>query len=168
MAEWGAGGGETLPTRRLSSAILFVLFALAASGCGETNGVGPGATVTAYVVAPLCAEAEMALARHGAEVGEVRVRVACLPSSEHGEKQDLAAIGAGARRASEDSTSIAYIATTDPIAVRFSETILEEANIPQLPTSSGERAMAKLIHAVAEAGNASNLRASVNQSLTSG
>jgi hypothetical protein len=127
--------------------------------------VGQGAVATAYVVAPLCAEVEEALARHGAEVGEVRVRVTCLSSSEHGGKQDLAAIGAGARRATEDSTSIAYITTTDPTAIRFSETILEEPGIAQLPTSSGKLAITKLIHAIGEAGSSSNLRASVADAL---
>jgi hypothetical protein len=88
-----------------------------------------------------------------------------LPQGERGGKPNLAAIGEGARRATEDSASIAYITTTDPVAIRFSETILEEAGIAQLPTSSGARAMAKLLHAVAEAGNASNLRESVKDHL---
>jgi hypothetical protein len=136
------------------------------AGCGEAEGVAEGATATAYVVAPLCGEAEQALAEHGAKAGEVRVRIDCLSESERRGKPDLAAIGAGARRATEDSTSIAYVTTTDPTAIRFSETILEEAGIAQLPTSSGATAMAQLLHAVAEAGNASNLRESVDKSLT--
>jgi hypothetical protein len=96
------------------------------------------------------------------------VRVSCLPKDERDGKLDLAAIGAGARKATEDSTSIAYITTTDPIAVRFSETILEEAGIPQLSTSSGPTAMDKLLHAIGEAGDTSNLRESVDKSLASG
>jgi predicted transcriptional regulator len=127
--------------------------------------VGQDAVVTAYVVAPLCVEAEQTLAKHEGNAGEVRVRVSCLPKGERGGKTDLAVIGEGARRATEDSTSIAYITTTDPVAIRYSETILEEAGIAQLPTSSGATAMAKLLHAVAEAGNASNLRESVDESL---
>jgi hypothetical protein len=127
--------------------------------------VSQGAVVTAYVVAPLCAEAEQELAKDGGSAGEVRVRVSCLPASERAGKSDLAAIGEGARRATEDSTSIAYITTTDPVATRFSKTILEEPGIAQLPTSSGTTAMAQLLHAITEAGNASNLRESVNKSL---
>jgi hypothetical protein len=127
--------------------------------------VSQGAVVTAYVVAPLCAEAEKALAAHGAKVGEVRIRVDCLPSPQRGGKFDLAAIGAGARRATEDSTAIAYITTTDPVAIRFSETILEEPGIAQLPTSSGKLAITKLIQAIGEAGSSSNLRASVADAL---
>ncbi len=95
------------------------------------------------------------------------MRVNCLPAGERGGKADLAAIGDGARRAIEDSTSIAYITTTDPVAIRFSETILEEPGIAQLPTSSGAKAMDQLLHAVDEAGNATNLRASVDKSLGS-
>jgi hypothetical protein len=121
--------------------------------------------VTAYVAAPLCVEAEQALAKHGAEAGEVRVRVICLPSSERGGEQDLAAIGAGARRASEDSTSIAYVTTRDPTAIRFSETILEEAGIAQISTSSGAKAMDQLLHAVDEAGDSGNLRESVRSTI---
>lgn len=145
----------------MAAASLVLLLA----GCGEAGGVAEGATVTAYVAAPLCPGAERELARHGAKAGEVQVRVSCLPKGEGGGKPDLAAIGEGARRATEDSTSVAYVTTTDPVAIRFSETILEEAGIAQLPTSSGETAMASLLHAVAEAGNASNLRESVDKSL---
>jgi hypothetical protein len=93
-------------------------------------------------------------------VGEVRLRVECLP-----EASDLAAIGAGARRATEDSTTIAYITNTDPVAGRFSKTILEEAGIAQLPTSSGATAIDQLLHAVAEAGDSGNLRESVRDAL---
>jgi hypothetical protein len=139
-----------------------------AIGCGEAGGVGSGATVTAYVAAPLCAEAKRELGRDGAKAGEVRVRVICLPKVERGGRLNLGAIGAGARRATEDSTSIAYITTPDPGAVRFSETILEEAGIAQLQTSSGATAMNQLLHAVDEAADSSNLRESVDKSLGDG
>jgi len=121
--------------------------------------------VTAYVVVPLCGEAERELGRDEGHAGEVRVRISCLPKGERGGKPDLGAIGEGARRATEDSTSIVYITTTDPVAIRFSETILAEAGIVQLPTSSGATAMAKLLHAVAEAGDSSSLRESVKDHL---
>jgi hypothetical protein len=112
------------------------------------------------VVAPLCSEASRELAGRGSQVGEVRLHVKCLP-----EAGDLASIGAGARRATEDSTTIAYIGTRDPTAVRFSETILEEAGIAQLSSGSGAAAMDQLIHAVDEAGDTNNLRESVDKSL---
>jgi hypothetical protein len=158
-------GGVTRGSPRQAKAALAAIALALLAGCGESSGVGSGASVTAYVVVPLCKEAERELARHGAKVGEVRVRVSCLPKGERGGKADLAAIGAGARRASEDSTAIAYVTTTDPVAIRFSRTILEEAGIAQLSTSSGAKAMAQLIHAVDEAGNSSDLRASVDDTL---
>ena len=71
----------------------------------------------------------------------MRVRLSCLPDVRRGGRLDLAAIGANARRASEDSTTVGYIGETDPAATRFSETILEEANIAQLPHMSGAAAM---------------------------
>ena len=123
-----------------------------------------GATVTVYVAGPLCAEAKRELARHGVEAGEVRVRAICLPSSERGGKLELATIGANARRATEDSSSIAYIGEPTAAASRFAETILEEAGIAQLPQVSGKAAMAKLLQAVEEASGGS-LRVSVFDAL---
>ncbi|HET7053701.1 MAG TPA: hypothetical protein VFI09_07285 [Solirubrobacterales bacterium] len=113
-----------------------------------------GATVTAYVAGPLCAEAKRELGRDGAEAGDVRVRVVCLPSSERGGKLDLATIGANARRATEDSSSIAYIGEPSKAASRFAETILEEARIRQYAATPGARAMSQLLSAL-EAGRVS-------------
>jgi hypothetical protein len=118
------------------------------SGCGESSGVAGGATVTAYVAGPLCAEAEQELARHGGEAGGMNVRVICLPSSERGGKLQLATIGANARRATEDSSSIAYIGEPSKAASRFAETILEEARIRQYSAISGALAMGKLLKAL--------------------
>jgi hypothetical protein len=137
------------------------LLPAAFAGCGE-QGIGEGAAASVYVTAPLCGGAGRELAQDGASTGEVRLRVKCLP-----EASDLAAIGAGARRAVEDSSTIAYIGPTDRKPIEFSETILEEAAIPRIPTSSGATAMDQLIQAVAEAGDTSNLRESVNKSLSS-
>lgn len=131
----------------------------AVAGCGD-EGVAKGAEASVYVAAPLCSEAGRELASSGSQVGEVRLRVKCLAQA-----SDLASIGAGARRATEDSTTIAYVGTTDPTAIRFSETILEEAGIAQISTGSGAAAMDKLIHAVDEAGNTSNLREAVRDAL---
>jgi hypothetical protein len=110
--------------------------------------VANGATVTAYVAKALCAEAKKELAQHGAEAADVRVRAICLPSSERGGRLELATIGANARRATEDSSSIAYIGEPSKAASRFAETILEEARIRQYSAISGALAMGKLLKAL--------------------
>ena len=118
---------------------------LVAAGCDESGEVASGATVNVYVVAPLCAEAEKELARHGGQAGGVRVRVSCLPSAESNGELDLAIIGANARRATEDSSAIAYIGERTRAATRFSEPILEAAGIRQLAEMSGAEAMRKVL-----------------------
>lgn len=139
---------------------------LAVAGCGGGGGVSEGATVSVYAVAPACAGAKRVLARHGARAGEVRVRLVCLRDSEEGKRWTLAAVGANARRATENSTTVAYIADRDPTAARFSRSILESAGVAQLPPSpSGAAAMAKLLDAIRGADPSSNLRESVEESL---
>lgn len=91
----------------------------------------------------------------------MRVRVVCLPSAESSRKLDLAAIGANARRATQDSSTIAYIGEPTRAATRFSEPILEAAGIAQLSESSAASAMRKLLKAVDEADDSGSLRASV-------
>jgi hypothetical protein len=115
------------------------------AGCGESAGVGEGAIASVYVAAPLCAGAERELARSGGEAGELRIRIVCLPSAESSRKLDLARIGANARRATEDSSSIAYVGEPTRSASRFSEPILEAADILQYAEMSGEAAMRKLL-----------------------
>jgi len=95
----------------------------------------------------------------------VRIRVTCLPGAESSRKLDLAQIGANARRATEDSSSIAYVGEPTRAASRFSEPILEEAGIAQLSQISGTAAMKQLLRAVEEAGSSSSLRQSVNDKL---
>jgi branched-chain amino acid transport system substrate-binding protein len=136
-----------------------------AAGCGEGGGVAKGAVVSVYVAAPLCAEAERELARDGGRAGDVRVRVICLSSAESSRKLDLATIGANARRATEDATTIGYIGEPTRAASRFSEPILESAGIAQLSDISGAAGMTKLLRAVDEAGDSASLRASVNDAL---
>ncbi len=123
-----------------------------------------GATVTAYVVEPLCAEAERELARRGGKAGDLRIEAVCLPSPRSSKKLDLAAIGANARQATEDSTTIAYIEPRDEQASRFSEPILDSAEIASLPTSSGQKTMAQLLQAI-EASDSDSLRKLVNEEL---
>ncbi|HEU4906217.1 MAG TPA: hypothetical protein VFT19_08895 [Solirubrobacterales bacterium] len=117
---------------------------------------------------PLCGGAEAELARYGGEAGDLRVRVVCLPSAEGSQKLDLAQIGANARRATEDSSSIAYIGERTRAASRFSAPILEEAGIAQLPAISGAAGMEKLLRAVEDAGDSSSPRQSVFDQLEQG
>jgi hypothetical protein len=139
---------------------------VAVAGCGQDEGVAEGATVNVYVAAPLCAEAERELARRGGEAGDLRVRAICLPSAEGDGKLDLAAIGANARRATEDSSAVGYIGEPTEAATDFSAPILEAADIPQLSQSSGSAAMAKLLQAVEQASDdGGSLRQSVNDEL---
>jgi hypothetical protein len=135
------------------------------AGCGASEGVAEDATVSVYVAASLCAEANSELAREGGRAGDVRVRVVCLPSAERGKRLDLATIGANARRATEDTSTVGYIGEPTRAATHFSEPILESAGVPQLPGSSGAAAMKKLLKAVAEADTSGSIRESVSKDL---
>lgn len=123
-----------------------------------------GAIVRAYVVEPLCAEAEEQLQRGGGDAGDVRVEAVCLPRVEGGGELKLAVIGANARRATEDSTSIAYLEPPGP-GNKFAAPILETAEIAQITSSSGARAMAQLLRAIERASPSGSLRASVAEEL---
>jgi LmbE family N-acetylglucosaminyl deacetylase len=98
----------------------------------------------------------------------VRVRVVCLSDGERGRRWTLAAVGANARRAAEDSATIAYIADRDPTAASFSRSILEAAGIAQLSGQPGAAAMRRLLTAIEEAGDSAGLRESVDKSLGGG
>jgi hypothetical protein len=124
---------------------LAVAISLLLAGCGSGEGVANGAEVTAYVVTPLCAEAEKELVKHGGQAGDLHVRAICLPNSEGLHKLNLTQIGANARQATEDSSAIAYIGEPTKAASRFSKPILEAAGITQLSGMSGARAMRKLL-----------------------
>jgi hypothetical protein len=93
---------------------LIALGALAA-GCGE-GGVASGAAVSVYVARPLCPAAEAELEKEGKRVGDVLVRVVCLPPVQRRSRADLATAGANARRATEDSTAVAFLDATGPPA----------------------------------------------------
>ncbi len=125
-----------------------------------------GATVTAYVAAPLCAEAERELSSSGGQAGDLDVRAVCLPSSREGKKLDLATVGANARGATEDSTTVAYLEAPDPGIGSFTHPILESAEIAWISNSSGQKAMARLLTLVSEAGSGSvreSIRDALNQ-----
>jgi branched-chain amino acid transport system substrate-binding protein len=148
----------------LAAAVCF--FAVAVAGCGGGGGTAAGASVNVYVSAPLCAGAKRELANSGGRPGDVRVRVVCLADTEADNRLDLATIGANARRATEDSSSIAYIGELDPSATRFSHPILEAAGISQLSNQSGSAAMTKLLSAIKRASGSSSLREAVADELS--
>jgi len=133
------------------------------AGCGS-GGVSKDATVTAYVEAPLCAAAKQELARHGGRAGDLRVRAVCLTSPHEARKLSLATLGTNARRATEDSTSVAYLEAPDPEASRFVHPILETAEIPWISASSGKAAMSRLLALIPEADSGS-LRQSLREEL---
>jgi ABC-type branched-subunit amino acid transport system substrate-binding protein len=163
---------------RGATAALAVLAALAlgASGCGEGAGVAAGATVHVYVSVPLsgpqaaagrrsCAAAKRALAQRGGKAGDLKVQATCLDSAAGAPRPwNLAAVGANARQAVEDSTTVAYIGELDPAATRFSAPILEAAEIGQLPATSGESAMRQILKLLAT--NSGNPRESIFESLS--
>ena len=139
---------------------------LALAGCGEGEGVAEDAVVAIYVAAPMCAEAQTELAEAGAAEGELRVRALCLDPVERGGGLDLARVGANARRATEDSTAIAFIEQEGP-AGRFSQPIVDSAGIAWIHATSGASAVQRVLAAVEES-DSSSLRASVHESLASG
>jgi hypothetical protein len=147
------------------------------AGCGEEGGVSQGARVNIYVSVPLhgaeaargrtaCEEARRQVARHG-RIGEVRIGVACLDDTGGSPHWTLAAAGANARRATEDSASVAYIGELDPAATRFSHPILESAGIAQLPAAEAGASTTKLLKAISQAldSGSDSLRESVHNEL---
>lgn len=150
-----------LSTPFLACALLGV--ALLGAGCGE-SGVANGATVTVYAAAPLCKTAEAQLAREGAQAGDVRVQIVCLPPVERHGRANLATAGANARRTTEDSASIAYLEAPGPGA-KFSATIVEAANIAWLDTSSPSTTLHRILHALEDRGSSSP-RDAVRESLS--
>ena len=123
-----------------------------------------GATVVAYVEASLCSAAKKELTRQGGEAGDIRVRAVCLPSPHKDGKLDLATVGANARRATEDSTAVAFLEALDSRASRFTRPILETAEIPWIASSSGQKAMVQLLKLISETDSGS-LRTSLQDKL---
>jgi hypothetical protein len=146
---------------------LVVLLGATLAGCGATEGAASGATVTAYVVPPLCAEAERELARQDGRAGDLRVRVVCVAPVESNGSLKLATVGADARRATEDSTTVAFLEAPGR-AGRFAHPILETAEIPWIASSSGKLAMSRLLRAIDDAGTSGSLRAALSSELESG
>lgn len=135
---------------------------LAAGGCGG-GGVSAGATVSVYAGASLCKGVQRQLAKEAGAAEGLRVRIVCLPPPRRRGRVDLAVAGANARRATEDSTSIAYLEAPGP-AAKFGQTIVEAADVAWLKTSSGAAAMRRILEALKEAGSSSP-RDAVRESL---
>lgn len=149
---------------RVAAAAVAVLISVPAfGGCGE-EGTTEGATLSVYVSRPLCAGARQALREDGPRAGEFRLRAVCVDDTGGSGGTRLAAIGAAARRATEDSTAIAYVGTRDPIAIRFSEPILEAADVARISAGSGRAAVDRLRRALGRAEGA-DPRASIAEML---
>jgi branched-chain amino acid transport system substrate-binding protein len=126
-------------------------------GCGD-GGARSGATVSVYVSAPLrgeeakdgrhlCDEAREQAAQGGGG-DELKLRVVCLDAAGAGGSWTLARVGSNARRATEDSTTIAYIGEPDPKARKQSQPIVEAAEIADLGGLSGRDAIARVTAAI--------------------
>lgn len=162
--------------RHWSAAALAAALALSITGCGTETGVSSGATVSVYLSAPLsgpdaargrqlCAEARRTLTRAGGKAADLQVRLRCLDAGDSASAWTLAAVGANARRAVEDTTTVTYIAEPDPAARRQSGPIVEAAGIPAVTASSGSSAMRRILTGIEEA-NSGSLRESLEDSLS--
>jgi hypothetical protein len=103
------------------------------------------------------------MARSDGRAGDVRVQVVCLDETRKDKRLDLATVGANARRATEDSTAIAYVELPGP-ANRFALPIVEEAGIAWMRAGTGSPALQRVLKAVEEAGSGS-LRDEVREKL---
>jgi len=146
--------------RRSCGALLLVVVALVGSGCGE-EGAREGAELTVYVSAPgqrLCEEAR-AEAQGMKTTGDHTLRVVCLGTgSENG--GTLAKVGSNARRATEDSTTVAYIGEPDRETRKQSQPILNAAEIAQLANLNGREAI-ETVSAAIDEGDSDDPRAAV-------
>ena len=137
--------------RRVLAALLSAAaLALVAGGCGE-EGAEEGAVLTVYVSAPgqrLCGEAR-AEARGVRTAGDHTLRVVCLDAGSAG--GTLAKVGSNARRATEDSTAVAYVGEPDRETRKQSQPILDTAEIAQLGEFDGREAIETVIAAIDQA-----------------
>ncbi|HEX5592694.1 MAG TPA: hypothetical protein VFX35_05045 [Solirubrobacterales bacterium] len=125
--------------------------AVAAGGCGE-GGAQSGATVSVYVVAPLCEEARREVDDAGRRAGDLKVRVLCQRRVEGGGQADLALAGVAARRATEDSSSVAFLVAPGPAAA-FTKTIVETADVAWVETGSAAAPVGRILRALEGSGD---------------
>jgi len=100
----------------------------------------------------LCEAARTELQAQEGRAGDLRVRAVCLSSPYEGKRLNLATVGANARRATEDSTAVAYLEAPEPPRAKFTRRILETAQIPWIASSSGAQAMKRLLKLIDSAG----------------
>lgn len=131
--------------------LLAAVLAIGVSGCGE-EGVEEGAELTVYVSAPgqrLCDEAR-AEAAQGQGKSEFELRVTCLDTSGANGSWTLAKVGSNARRATEDSASIAYVGEPSRAARKQSQPIIEAAEIAAMGKRNGREAIETIVTALEE------------------
>lgn len=138
---------------------LSAVLVLAASGCGE-EGAEEDATLTVYVSAPLrgveakggkrlCDEAKESARIEGAK-GTHRLKVICLDATGSDGRWTLAKVGSNARRATEDSASIAYIGEPARAARKQSQPIIEAAEVAAMGKRNGREAIETIVTALVE------------------
>ena len=134
-------------TRPIAGAAALGLVLFAIGGCGDSEPPSD-AELTVYVSAPetaagqrLVSESRTALADAGGEAGGVAVRAVYLDAP-----SDPATIAANARRAVEDSTSIAYVGEVEPKADLSSRPITNDAELLQVEPAPD--AMARVLEAI--------------------
>ena len=146
---------SALPVLLLLAAVL----AIGVTGCGE-GGAAEGARLNVYVSSPLhggeakvgravCAEARQEAGRAG-NPGGYELRVVCLDAAGPKGRWTLARVGANARRATEDSTAVAYLGEPIREARLHSLPIVEAAGIAELSQFSGKEAVAEVVAAIEE------------------
>jgi hypothetical protein len=148
------------PGRGWAVLVLALAMAALAAGCGE-EGAEEGAVLTVYVSAPgqrLCDEAR-AQARGARTTEDHTLRVVCL-DVETGDGGTLAKVGSNARRATEDSTTVAYVGEPGREMRKQSRPILDTAEIAQLGELNGRKAIDTVIAAIDE-GDSGDPRAAV-------
>jgi hypothetical protein len=139
--------------------IACLLGAALLTGCGE-GGAEAGARVTVYVSAPLhgaeagagrrlCEGARSEGARSG-EVEGLKLAVVCLDAAGGEGRWTLAQVGANARQATEDSTTVAYVGEPDPGARKQSRPIVAAAEIAEIGGLSGAEAVAAVVAAISD------------------
>jgi hypothetical protein len=127
------------------------------AGCGE-GGAEAGARVTVYVSAPLhgaeatagrrlCEEARSEAVRSGT-VEDLDLEVVCLDAAGGTGRWTLARVRANARRATEDSTAVAYVGEPDQRARKQSRPIVDAAGIAAIGDVSGREAVAGVVAAI--------------------
>jgi ABC-type branched-subunit amino acid transport system substrate-binding protein len=121
-----------------------LVLAIAASGCATAGeGIHPGERVTVYMSMPLRGPeapdgqdavdgAKLALRDADGRAGELEVNLVSLDDTGPNQVWSQAQAAANARRATEDSTSIAYIGDFDSGATRSSLPITNEAHLLQV------------------------------------